>query len=276
VTRRSLLLGVRRLVVFKPFITLGGPLGAWGVGPLDNDSAMDLAHEWKKFRTAGHDARDLTPEGSFNYFLEAGIGSTLDLGDADTMARLIALAELFHRDKVPIRGPVLEYFEEGINWELRPEALEEWDDPARRKKALQDLLARIGAKRRRITKPKLFRRPAVEFSSQPDLQQKLERWINAANAHDMSAFASDEEYPRFWQVLDRVMLSRAGGLGDEGHREAITQRLMLLAAYFGIYGLLPEDDAISLVRNMKGKYADIGHSTDTWKQYEVPNPPSDE
>jgi hypothetical protein len=249
-------------------------VGAWGVGALDNDSALDIEYLWKRFKIAGYSDSEYTAEGTLNYFIRQGLGKTLDWGNADTTARLIALAELFHRDGLPIRGEVLEYFEAAILLELKPATFREWSEPDARKHALEELLARIGGRRRRLKQSKLFRHPAIEFASEKELAEKLERWITGIRSHKLSAFPRDEEYPRFWQVLDRIMKSQVVGLEENAYPEAVKQRFMLLAAYLGIYGILPEDEAIELVRKVRGKWAHIGNATDIWKQFIVNIPPS--
>jgi len=247
-------------------------MGSWGVGPLENDAALDLVQAWKRFRTGGFPAEYYTPEGTMDFFLgnegHLGIGMTMDWGDVETTSRLIALAELFHRDGLAIRGKVKEYFEEAINWELRKDALEEWGDGKARKQALEDLLGRIGGKRRRLTRSKLFRHPDVEFKSQKELLQKLDAWVRGINAHTLSEFPSDQEYPRLWQVLDRVMNNRIRHLGDSLRAEGLAQRLMLLAAYFGIYARLPTEETMGLVRKAKERGGALfGNVTDLWKEY---------
>src|SRR6266545_4340311 len=123
-------------------------MGAWGAGPLENDAALDIVEAWKRFRTGAYAEESHTSESTFDHFLGAGLGDTMDWGDIDTTSRIIALAELFRRDGLPIRGKVKGYFEEAINWELRPDALSEWDDPKARRRALGDLLSGIGGVRR--------------------------------------------------------------------------------------------------------------------------------
>jgi hypothetical protein len=253
-------------------------VGGWGVGPLENDAALDLAEAWKRFRAGGYPAEYYTPEGTLDFFLSneghLGIGMTMDWGDVETTSRLIALAELFSRDGLAIRGRVKEYFEEAINWELRKDALDEWDDPKARKRALEELLGRIGGKRRRLTTSKLFRHPIVEFQSHKALFQKLEVWVRGIKAHKRADFPSDSEYPRLWQVFDRVMNSRVRHLGDTLRAEALCQRLMLLGAYFGIYAGLTADETMDLVRKAEERGGAIfGNATDLWKKY-LTNPNS--
>jgi len=256
-------------------------MGAWGAGPLDNDVAVDLVQAWKRFRAAGHPAEYYTSEGSMDFFLgnegHLGIGMTMDWGDVETTSRLIALAELFHRDGLAIRGKVKEYFEEAINWELRKDALEEWDDPPARKRALEDLLSRIGGKRRRLTTSTLFRHPDIEFKSRKELLQKLDAWVRGISAHKLSEFPTDQEYPRLWQVLDRVMNNRIRHLGDTARAEGLAQRLMLLAAYCGIYAQLPPEETMKLVRTAHERGGALfGNATDLWKTYlTAPKAPDD-
>jgi len=247
-------------------------MGAWGVGPLDNDAALDLIQAWKRFRAGGYPPEYYTPEGSMDFFLgnsgHLGIGMTMDWGDVETTSRLIALAELFHRDGLAIRGKVKEYFEEAINWELRRDALEEWDDPKARKRALEELLGRVGGKRRRLNVSRLFRHPDIEFKSRQELLQKLDAWVRGISAHKLSEFPSDQEYPRLWQVLDRVMNNRIRHLGDTLRVEGLAQRLMLLAAYFGIYAQLPIEETMRLVRKAEERGGALfGNATDLWKEY---------
>jgi len=253
-------------------------MGAWGVGPLENDAALDLVQAWKRFRSGGYPAEYYTPEGTMDFFVSneghAGIGMTMDWGDVETTSRLIALAELFSRYGLAIRGKVKAYFEEALNWELRRDALEEWDDPKARKQALEELLGRIRGKRRRLTVSKLFRHPAIEFKSRKELFQKLGAWVRGIKAHKRAEFPSDQEYPRLWQVLDRVMNSRVRHLGDTLRAEGLCQRLMLLGAYFGIYGGLTAEETMDLVRKAKDQGgAMFGNATDLWKDY-LTNPKS--
>ena len=247
-------------------------MGAWGVGILDNDTALDLANAWKRFRAAGYPAAYYTPEGSLDFFLgnegHLGIGMTMDWGDVETTARLIALAELFLRDGLAIRGRVKEYFEEAISWELRKDALAEWDDSKARKRALDDLLRRIDGKRRRLTTSKLFRHPAIEFKNRKELLGKLEGWIRGIASHKLSEFPSDQEYPRLWQVLDRVMNNRIRFVSDSVRAEGLAQRLILLAAYFGIYCQLPPTETLHLMRKAAERGGALfGHVTDLPKRY---------
>ncbi len=107
---------------------------------------------------------------------------------------------------VPIRGKIKEYFEEAINWERRPDALSEWDDPK--------------ARRRRLSR---------------------------SSENRLAAFPSDEEYPRLWQVLDRILRNRLHFVNDDLLIEANAQRLMLLSAYVAIQLQLPVDQAVALI-----------------------------
>lgn len=255
-------------------------MGAWGVGPLDNDTALDMVAAWKAYRAIGHSPEHSTPEAILDHFLgnqgQLGIGMTIDWGDVETTTRLIALAALFHRDGLEIRGKVKEYFEETLNWELRKDALAEWDDPKARKAALTELLAQIGGRRRRITRSRLFRHPAIEFKDKKELLRKLEPWVRGIAAHKLSEFPSDQEYPRLWQVLDRVMRNQLRHLNDDLLVDGTTQRLMLLAAYLGIHCRMTPDETMDLVRRAeKVAFVFFGHSTDLWQEYLTNRPPKD-
>jgi hypothetical protein len=241
-------------------------MGAWGVGPLENDAALDVVESWKRFRAVGNSEESPTPENTIDHFLGAGLGDTMDWGDIDTTSRIIALAALFHRDGLPIRGKVKGYFEEAINWELRPDALSEWDDPKARRRALEDLLNGIGGVRRRMKRSKLFRHPALEFRSQAELLSKLGKWIRAFDAGRSADFPSDQEYPRLWQVLDRVLHNRIRHLGDDLLMEASSQRLILLSAYVGIQLQLPEREVLALIGKAKGRLI-MGWSSDLGQKY---------
>jgi len=134
------------------------------------------------------------------------------------------------------------------------------------------LLTRIGGKRRRITKSKLFRHPALEFKSQDELLKKCEHWVTTFKEcrYDPSI---DQEYPRFWHVLDRLMLSRLRTTGGEVINEATAQRLILLAAYVGLKLDLPVEDIMELARKGKDKHAMFGYQTDRWKDYRSKDQP---
>ncbi len=134
----------------------------------------------------------------------------------------------------------------------------------------EDLLTRIGGKRRRITKSKLFRHPALEFKSQTELLKKCEHWVTTFKASRYDP-AIDREYPRFWHVLDRLMMSQLQSSGDEVNLEAIAQRLILLAAYVGLKLDLSVEEILELARKGKGKYAMFGYQTDRWKEYRSKN-----
>ena len=246
-------------------------MGAWGVGPLDNDAALDLLEAWKRFRSGGYPEGFYTPEGTFDHFVSAGVGNTMDWGDIETTARLLALAELFLRDGLAIRGKVKEYFEETINWELRPDALREWDEPKARQRALEDLLKRIGGARRRLTRSKLFRHPALEFKSQRELLARLRKWIPAISESRSDDFPSDEEYPRLWQVFDRILRNRVQFVSDDLLIEANAQRLMLLSAYVAIQLQLPVGEALALIEKAKGPHLILGWSSDLPKRYLTSN-----
>jgi hypothetical protein len=243
-------------------------MGAWGINPLENDAALDIVATWKgQLAQARAMSLDNWTAGRIlDWFLERGIGETIDWGDVDTTNRLIAIADLLLEENITIDGRAKDLIEEAINWEMRKEAVDEWDSPQERRKVLELLLSRIGGKRRRVSKSKLFKHPALEFKSQRELISKCEFWVTTFKDCRYDP-AIDQEYPRFWHVLDRLMVNRLGEVGSDVHFEAVAQRLILLAAYVGLKLDLSVHDIMELAQKGKDKCAVFGYQTNRWKDY---------
>lgn len=231
------------------------------MGPLENDAALDIAHTWQTAITDRRNLHGATSEEIVDVYLEASLGNTMDSGDADTTSRLIALAELFTRDKLPIPRKAFGYFEEAINWELRRGALAEWDSPTERKAALEALLHRIGGRRRQIRKSKLFRHPALEFQRPEVFIKKVEQWLALRREHK-ALDPSWDEVPRFWHVLDRFMNNQLLDAPDQVRVEVTELRLTMLAAYTGWVLDLPDAEVLALARRAKDHFTFFG----SWMQ----------
>jgi len=127
-------------------------MGAWGVGPLDNDTAGDLALFWDRYITRGRkqDPRFWTPGAitelfRFSYF--RGF-SGLSVEDPATAEELLAIGALFRKHRIKLPGELKRLVEAAANAELRPQRLREWKTATERRRAVEEFLRAIFNARR--------------------------------------------------------------------------------------------------------------------------------
>jgi hypothetical protein len=116
-------------------------MGAWGEGLLENDTAGDLEVFWNDFVVPGRKedrkfwkASRIAELFRFCYF--RGYNG-IRPEKPEHAEELLAVAALFHREKLPLPAELKALVESAANNELRRTRLEEWADPKKRKAALE-------------------------------------------------------------------------------------------------------------------------------------------
>jgi hypothetical protein len=229
-------------------------MGTWGVGPLDNDTAGDLAVFWDRFITRGRkqDPRFWTPKAiadlfRFSYFR----GFTgLSANDPVTAEELLAIGALFHKHRIKLPSELKRLVEAAANAELRPQRLREWSTSTERRQAVEEFLRAIGGRRRR---QRARQRPVEpEIASITAFMSRLPHWIRVVKQEVKYEDAYDQAEPEFLTDLKDCFGRGTLHRDPAVQRQAVRHRLMCLAYFTGWMLALDAAEILRLVKVAKG------------------------
>ena len=225
-------------------------MGAWGEGPLDNDTAADLEVFWRQYVAHGrtHDpefwsAVAIAELFRFLYFKGYGNVRPDQPGDAE---KLLAVGALFARDQLELPAELKQLVEAAANFELRRTRLQEWAKPPARKRALEALLADIGGKRRR-GKALGNRAPADDVVEIERFMQRANHWVRVVKLEAPYDNAYDSAEPAFVSELKRFCFAGTDSDTETERRRAIRARLMALGYVTGWMLNLPSEEVLHLI-----------------------------
>ena len=241
-------------------------MGAWGDGPLDNDTAGDLAVFWEEVveRGRGRDPEGWVPERIAELFRFLYFGGYGDLRpeSPSTAERLLAVGALFQKHNVPIPSELKALVVRAANAELRRSRTSEWAEPAKRKRALEAFLAEIGGER---LPSKERRRPPTEDTAQIEaFVKRIEHWVAVVKFQTSYDPAYETAEPQFVHELKRFVVANTRTEDSKETRRTIRARLKALAYVAGWFLNLPAPDIVRLVRSADKVTSPTGDDTYAW------------
>jgi hypothetical protein len=237
-------------------------------GALDNDAALDVLARWEALS-------DLPLAAAVADFM-ARWGDALNYGDATTNMEVIALSTLVRKAGHQLPKSLRVAYEDALNRELTPSALEAWADPARREAALLAMLADIGGTRRKPRRPKAFKASQIRFANTPAAHDELMRlaaYVRKAGYLGLtdvmypppSGLKPEQTFrlhtsdpppglaPDFLRALHRLVRAGLAEADSNLAEQALRERRMMLAWYLGLVSLMSLEEIEALVARMEGK-----------------------
>ena len=225
-------------------------MGAWGEGPLENDTAGDLEVFWDEFVAHGRatdptfwSAKRIAELFRFLYFKGY---SAADPAKTDDAWSLLAIAALFHREGLKMPAPLKRLVVSAINHELRTDRLNEWDEPPKRRKALEQLLRTIGGKRQKPAEPKK-RSPKADVAQIEAFMKRAPHWVAVVRFEEKYDPAYDATEPQFVNDLKKYCFAGTSSGDQAEQRRAIIARLKCLAFVAGWMLNLSTEETLRLI-----------------------------
>lgn len=219
-------------------------MGAWGIDILENDDAMDFVTFWDDYieRALQKDPEFWTPERITDFFTFAYFKNSMDYDNPQTNAELLALGALFLRRGLPLPQKLKEILEQAINTALKQENIQEWDEPRKRRKALEGFLRAIGGKKIEVKNPKL-----AEAEQLKNFCSRFKQWVRTVkgpyNDDDFGKL-----YPKFLDSLAACMRRGISQVSTKTDFNIQKYRLMLLAFYTGWKVDCSEEEIHTLIK----------------------------
>lgn len=202
-------------------------MGAWGYSALDNDPAYDVQYRWEERIVKS----SYTTEEATEQFIKDW-GDSIKYGDSITNMEIIALLAIHLNNNLKLPTSLKTISIDAINRELLDEALIEWESPDKRKEILLSLLHSIGGKVRAPKMPKIFRDPALCYSSTNAAKKDLYALTKAIKKSKPGYYNIKNE-PAFIQTLRRLFNSQIWEKDYNIYEQAHRERLMMLSWYLG-------------------------------------------
>lgn len=220
-------------------------MGAWGYSALDSDEGQEVKERWDTWKESGYEDEKI-----LDLFMKSW-GDSLRYGDSITNNEVIATVLLCEERKIPLPEKLKNAAVDSINRELEPIELERWEDEQARERFLNDFLTRLGASRKQPRKSKLFRDPALSYSSSNDARKKLIKSFWNIKKSKYPIGFSKAGFPVFLLTLDRLMNHRIWEKDSNIYIEARKQRLMMLSTYLALNLRMSEQELDELLRRIE-------------------------
>ena len=225
-------------------------MGAWGEGPLENDTAGDLEVFWEQFiaRSRAKDPRFWTAAriSELFRFLYFNGYDNVRPERAEEAERVLALGAIFLRHKLTLPADLKALIELAINQELRQARLQEWGEPKARKRVLEQLLHDLGGKRQKTSKPPR-RPPSEEVLEIESFMKRVPHWTAVVKREERYDPGYEEAEPAFVGELKRFCFAGTKSDDKDETRRAIIARLKCLAYVTGWMLNLPSAEILRLV-----------------------------
>lgn len=241
-------------------------MGTWGEGPLDNDTAGDLAVFWDDVIERGR-ARD--PEGwtaeriaeLFRFLYFGGYGD-LRPESPSTAERLLAVGALFQQHNVAMPDALKALVVSAVNFELRRSRTSEWAEPGRRKRALEAFLAEMGGER--LPSKDRRRDPTKDTVEIEAFVKRIAHWVAVVKFETSYDPAYETAEPQFVGELKQFVVANTRTEDQKETRRTIRARLKALAYVAGWYLNLPSPDIVGLVRSADAVTSPSGQGDVVW------------
>ncbi len=230
-------------------------MGTWGYGLLDGDAALDIVELWEEYFSQPSYGHTFVEEKCFGRW-----GDAVKYGDYITNTEILALVALHLDNNIPLSKRLKKTATDAINRELVDDELENFKDPQKRKKILLDLLKTLGGKRRKPSKPRMFRDPALQYRNTEHARKELLRIVKEADGMPWITYIICKLYfpsqlrknlnakiPPFLKTLDRYMKHRVREKDGNIIHQAKVERLMMLATFLGVSIKMSEDEIVNLL-----------------------------
>lgn len=219
-------------------------MGAWGYSIFENDAAQEVVQRWDEWiegtKAIGYDE---AIKRFFDYW-----GDAVNYGDPITNSEIIALLGLHLENKIEIPSQLKKAAIQAISRELEEQELNSWDDPLKRKSALNEILKAINAKPVKIRKPISFKDPALAYrnidAAKRDLLKRFKEYKQKKqNWHTLPW----QKLPSFLSTLYRYMEHRVWEKDYHIAEQARIERTMMLAWCLAASINMSETDFLDLI-----------------------------
>jgi len=217
-------------------------MGAWGVTPLENDAALDVIYLWEEWA----EKLGLSPESTVDRFIKHW-GDALEYGDSVTNMEVIALTTLLSDRSLTIPQSLRTAAIDATNRELQLEALELWENPEERRRALLSTLELLGGTERAPKKRWSFFDPALSFRNTADATRSLNRLSLRRERAPSSVVLGESYLPPFLKLLSRLVNYRVWEKDSHIWEQARRERLMMIAWFVAEHLRMNPDERENLI-----------------------------